>query len=71
LSFLHADGVGLLLVEPVEEALAGGGTDAVEIGGDEAHGGSRAGFQGAPSMAAGLPCCTAAFWQQRGTQAYA
>ena len=38
LGLLDADDVGVLPVHPVEEALAGGGTNAVGVQRDDAHG---------------------------------
>ena len=35
LGFLDADGVGVLCVEPLEEAFARGGSDAVGVKGDD------------------------------------
>src|SRR5690606_32863916 len=37
LGLLHAEDVGVLFAEPVEEALVGGRTDAVGVEADDAH----------------------------------
>src|SRR5690606_9594120 len=43
LGLLHAEDVGVLGAEPVEEALARGGADAVGVETDDAHGAAGAG----------------------------
>jgi hypothetical protein len=37
LGFLKADHIGVLFGQPAEKALAGGGTDAVGVEGDDPH----------------------------------